>query len=279
MGRPSVRLLLVDPRLPFHAILFDIEGTLLDGDRAVPGAAAAVDAVRSAGMHVRFVTNTTRLPREGLARRLDAAGISAGAGELFTAVTAAAAWGREAGRTRVLPLRLADALGDLEDREGVPPQTADAPDGESRVGAVVVGDLGRDWTYAALESAFRCLLGGAELVACQKNRYWRTPEGLALDAGPFVAALEYASGREATLVGKPTPAFFAAALAACGVPPARAIVVGDDAEVDVAGAIAAGLSGWLVRTGKYRPGDETRYAPWPECVLGSVAELPKALGL
>ena len=95
-------------------------------------------------------------------------------------------------------------------------------------------------------------MDGAELIALQKNRYWETSEGLSLDAGPFVSALEYATGREAEVVGKPSPAFFELALGELGVSADRAAMVGDDVEADVGGAMDAGLAGILVRTGKYR---------------------------
>jgi ribonucleotide monophosphatase NagD (HAD superfamily) len=127
---------------------------------------------------------------------------------------------------------------------------------------------------------------GASLSARRRNAR-RLPEEsglehrwrLSLDAGPFVAALEYAAATEAVLVGKPSPLFFRSVLEDLQLTPRDAVMVGDDAEVDAGGAIAEGLAGWLVKTGKYRPGDESRTAPWPECVLDSIAELPAALGL
>jgi phospholysine phosphohistidine inorganic pyrophosphate phosphatase len=118
-------------------------------------------------------------------------------------------------------------------------------------------------------------MDGADLIALQRNRYWRREDGLALDAGPFVAALEYASGRSATVVGKPEAGFFRLALEDLGLGPHEVAMVGDDAEADVVGAQAAGLKGILVRTGKYRPETEGR----PDLVLESFAALPEALGL
>ena len=115
---------------------------------------------------------------------------------------------------------------------------------------------------------------GAELVALQKNRYWQDRGGLSLDAGPFVAALEYASGKSAAVVGKPEENFFRIALEDMGLEAHEVAVVGDDAEADVAGAKKAGLSGIQVRTGKWRPGDDAGEA---DLVLDSVAELPRAL--
>ena len=140
---------------------------------------------------------------------------------------------------------------------------------------VLVGDLGTGFTYERLDVAFGNLMEGAELVALQKNRYWQKESGISLDAGPFVAALEYASGKEATVVGKPERSFFEAALHELGLEAGEVAMVGDDAEADVAGAKAAGLLGIQVRTGKYRPGE----APDADLVVESFARLPEVLGL
>jgi ribonucleotide monophosphatase NagD (HAD superfamily) len=115
---------------------------------------------------------------------------------------------------------------------------------------------------------------GAELLALQKNRYWRTASGLSLDAGPFVAALEYASGKQALVVGKPEPTFFRLALEDLGLAANEVAMVGDDAEADVVGAKKAGLSGIQVRTGKWQPGGDVTAA---DLVIDSIADLPEAL--
>jgi HAD superfamily hydrolase (TIGR01458 family) len=141
---------------------------------------------------------------------------------------------------------------------------------------VLVGDLGEAFTYDRLNAAFRRLASGADLIALQKNRYWRREDGLVLDAGPFVAALEYASGRSATVVGKPEEAFFRRALDDMGLSAGEVAMVGDDAETDVAGARDAGLKGILVRTGKYLPGTQPNVRP--DLLLESIADLPDALG-
>ena len=147
---------------------------------------------------------------------------------------------------------------------------------QDRPDYVLVGDLGEGFTYARLDEAFRCLMGGAELLALQKNRYWRTETGLSLDAGPFVAALEYASGKRATILGKPRAEFFRAALEDMGLAADEVAMVGDDPESDVAGARRAGLKGVQVRTGKWSPGTEAGEA---DLVLDGVADLPTAIGL
>ena len=124
--------------------------------------------------------------------------------------------------------------------------------------AVVLGDAGGALTYDGLNRAFRLLMEGGPLIAMGRNRYFREDSGLSLDAGPFTAALEYASGVKAEIVGKPDPEFFHLALSDIGCPPGEAVMIGDDVHDDVCGAVDAGLRGILVRTGKYRPGDERR---------------------
>ena len=246
-----------------RALLLDLDGTLYVDDRAVPGAVAGVAALRTRHIPLRFTTNTTRFPRRVLAERLCAMGFDAQPEEILTAPAAAAVWLADQGIRRVA-LYLAQAT--FEDFRAF---TLD----DERPEAVVVGDLGPGWTYDALNRAFRWLLAGARLVAIQKNRYWRLGGELVLDAGPFVAALEHAADTRAVLVGKPSGAFFEAAIRSLGVAAADVAVVGDDVETDVAGAQGAGCQGVLVRTGKYRPGDEHRAGRSPDAVIDSVADL------
>ncbi len=248
---------------PFRALLLDLDGTLYLDDQPLPGAVDAVAVLRGLGVPLRFTTNTTRFPRRILAERLRAMGFEVHAEEILTAPAAAATWLAEQGIRRVA-LYLAEAS--FEEFHAF---TRD----DQRPEAVVIGDLGSGWSYDALNRAFRWLLAGARMVAIQKNRYWRVAGDLMLDAGPFVAALEYATGTSAVVVGKPAPAFFEAAMRTLGVAASEIAVVGDDVETDVAGAVSAGCRGILVRTGKYRPGDERRGGRSPDAVLDSVADL------
>ncbi len=136
-----------------------------------------------------------------------------------------------------------------------------------------VGDAGEHFTYARLNEAYRRLGAGAELLALAKNRNFKDWDGeLSLDAGPFVVALEYASGRKAVLLGKPSAEFFTIAVDSLGLSPRDAVMIGDDAEADVAGAMTAGLRAVLVRTGKYQPGDEDRLGSAPDYVADSLVE-------
>jgi HAD superfamily hydrolase (TIGR01458 family) len=250
------------------AVLLDLDGVLYVEDEPIPGAIEAVAALRARGLRLRFVTNTTSRPRRDILARLQRLGMPVPEAELVTPARLAVEHCIGAGRRRALLLMRDDVKADLAGLQ-------DVSDGAE---VVVVGDLGEDFGYRRLNQAFRELLEGAELVALQKNRYWRTPEGLSLDVGPFVAALEYAAACEAIVVGKPAPAFFVTVLAGLGVRPADALMVGDDVESDVGGAVRAGLAGVLVRTGKYRPEAVAASGVKPTATVDSVADVPLLLG-
>jgi HAD superfamily hydrolase (TIGR01458 family) len=249
------------------AVLIDLDGVLYVEDEPIPGAVEAVGELRGRGLALRFVTNTTALPRRQVLARLERLGVPVAAHELVTPASLAVAHCRRAGLQRALLLM----------RDDVKQDVAGLKDVARGADVVIVGDLGEAFTYAVLNRAFRELLDGAELVALQKNRYWRTPDGLSLDVGPFVAALEYASGRDAVVVGKPAPAFFATVLAELGIGPAAAVMVGDDVESDVGGAQRAGLAGVLVRTGKYRADAVAASGVRPTATVDSIADVPALL--
>ena len=250
-------------------VLLDLAGVVYLGDQMLPRAGEAVDRLREAGLPVRFVTNTTRLSKVGILDRLRGIGLEVAGDELITPAEAARTW--LATHRRSPHLLVHPAL--VEDFEGV----ADHPDK-----AVIVGDAGRDFTYDTLNAAFRELAAGADLLALAKNRTFRDDDGaLSMDAGGFVAALEYAAECKAIVLGKPAPDFYAAAVAGLGCDAADAVMVGDDVEADVSGALAAGIgAALLVRTGKYHEGAEAGATPPPTAVVDDLfAAVDWVLGL
>lgn len=242
-------------------VLLDLSGVLYDGDRPVPGAVEAVGRLRESGLPVRFLTNSTRAPRRKLLEKLRGMGFELEDDEVFTPASAAC----ELLGAKGLKAHLLIHPDLAEDFEGV--------EGNGEAGALVVGDAGPYFTFDRLNAAFRVLITGAEFYALAGNRTFRDVDGeLSMDAGAFVAALEYASGQGAQVLGKPAKAFFAAALDDMGVDAAEAAMVGDDVESDVAGALRAGLGrAVLVQTGKYREGDATRTDPPPSHVAADLS--------
>ena len=244
-------------------LLVDLDGTLYVEDAPIPGAREALLRLEAVGIPYRYVTNTTRKPRREVVNRLRELGFPARENLVFA--PAAAANTLLAGKRchALVAEALFEDLADLVLADTGPTEH------------VLVGDLGDGFDYARLNRAFRLLMDGAELVALQRNRFWQEADGPSLDAGPFVAALEYASGKTATVAGKPEPAFFEAALRDLGLQAKDVAMVGDDAEFDVAGAQRTGLRGIQVKTGKYR--SET--AGEADAEIESIADLPAVLGL
>jgi HAD superfamily hydrolase (TIGR01458 family) len=239
-----------------RGVLLDLSGVVYVGDQALPGAKEAIARLRASGLPLAFVTNTTRTPKRGVVDRLQRMGLDIDDGELITPAEAARSWLLAHEQTPHLLIH--SAL--LEDFHGL----------EDFLGkAVVVGDAGDGFTYDALNTAFRMLTAGADFLALAKNRvFMDTDQQLSLDAGPFVTALEFASQREAIVIGKPSEAFYAAAAKRLGCATADTVMVGDDLEADVSGALAAGIgNAILVRTGKYQAGAETDATPPPTVVL------------
>ncbi len=242
-------------------VLLDISGVLTEGTLALPGAVEVVARLSAAGLPLRFLTNTTRRPKRRLIADLHTVGIEVAPDEVFTPVAAVRHWLEENGYRPHLLIHP-----DLDE------DFADCA--RSGPVAVVFGDAARGFTYDAMNEAFRLLRHGAPFLALAANRVFRDSDGeLSLDAGPFVKALEFASDTEAKLFGKPAAGFFEASAASMGCAPADTVMVGDDAESDIAGALAAGVgAGLLVRTGKYRDRDEAHVSPPPTAVVADIAE-------
>lgn len=253
------------------AVLIDIDGVLTVSWQPLPGAVAALRRLRDARLPLALVTNTTSRSRASIASVLTGAGFDVTAGDILTApvITAAYLADHHPG-ARCLLLNTGD-IG--EDLAGVTLCGEDEP----TVDVVVVGGAGDAFSYQALNRAFGHLQRGARLVAMHRGLYWRTAEGLQLDTGAFVTGLEQAAGTTAAMAGKPAPAFFAAALAHLGADAGGTVMVGDDIENDVLAAQRQGLTGVLVKTGKYLPRTHQRVNGTPDHVIDSFAGLPALL--
>lgn len=251
-------------------LLLDIDGVLAVSWEPLPGAVDTLSELRSRGLPFRLITNTTTHPRDELATTLRNAGFDVEPADIVTAVVATA----EHLRThhpgaRVFLLSDGDARSDLE---GVSLVGPDEP-----ADVVVIGGGCDDFSYAAMNHVFRQLMNGGALIGMHRNMYWSTSEGLQLDGGAFIVGLEEAAGTRATICGKPAPTYFNAALEMMGVQAGRAAMVGDDVVNDVLGAQAIGMTGVLVRTGKFRPADLERPEGRPDHVIDSFADLPSLL--
>lgn len=250
-----------------EAFLIDLDGVIYSGNNLIPGADAAIRFLDTRGFPYRFISNTTRKSRSGIADRLSGMGLGVPVDSIFTPASAAASYLVEMGFRSGYFLTTKEVADEICRASGVSSEGDHAD-------VVVVGDAGDGFTYAAMNRAFRYLLDGAALVALERDRRWMGSDGMMLSAGPFVAALEYATGKEACVVGKPSAGFFRTAVASMGLDPRCVTMIGDDIETDVGGAVSAGLTGILVRTGKYREETLAGARTMPSDILDSIADLP-----
>ena len=236
----------------------------------IPGAAGAVQRLREAGHRLRFVTNNTTRARRTLADEIRGFGIELEDEELQTTPLAAA---HALAGKRVLALTMSAVVEDLEGLELV------GEDAEAVLlgGADETAETNRVFSYMNLTRAFAELESGAELYCLHKNRWWQTSRGPLLDAGAYVAGLEYAAGVDATVLGKPSAPYFDAALEALDADPGQAWMVGDDIDADIAGAKRFGLKTILVRTGKFRESALEASDVKPDAVVDSLADVPDVL--
>jgi HAD superfamily hydrolase (TIGR01458 family) len=249
------------------AILVDVDGVLHVSGAPIAGAASAMHRLREAGHRLRFVTNTTTRSRSQVVEQMREMKIEVEDGEVQTpgVVAAHALQGK-----RVLALTMPGLLEDLDGLQLV----------GMNVDAVLIGgadegeEPGRVFSYLNLNRAFHELDAGADLYCLHKNRWWQTADGPRLDAGAFVAGLEYAADTEATVLGKPSAAYFAAALEALDAEADMTWMVGDDLDGDVVGAHKHGMKTVLVRTGKFRPDEVERSQVQPDAIVSSIAQLP-----
>ncbi len=282
-----------DPPDEIRAALSGVRGLVLDADGVIvlkgellPGAAEALAALARRGLPYRIVTNYSSAHRSTLAVRFGGGAIPAE--RFITSASTAAAYTatRHPGRP-LLVLSTADARREFEGQHLLGSAEADSSPGD--VAAVVIGDTGDDLRFGDLDVAFRCLLAGAEFVAMHRNLWWLTPKGMTLDSGALVAGLEEATGRRATVVGKPSPVVFrqavagiAADLGVARLPYRATAMVGDDVRTDIIAAKRVGLRGVLVLTGKHGRADveaaaNGRAGTRPDAVAPSLSEVVAAL--
>jgi len=256
------------PMKNIKGFLIDLDGVLYIEDQTIPGAVETVNWLRQQGIPFRFLTNTTMHSRKSLVAKLLRFGVQAEAGEMFSTAVVAASWLADKGISRVQLLLTEDAQKDFVGFE--------VTDNQPQV--VVVGDMGSAFNFDILNSAFLSVKAGARLVALQRGRYWQKKSGLAMDAGAFVAALEYATETEAQLIGKPNRAYFDMALLDIGLESFQAAMIGDTIATDIIGAQAIGMPTILVRTGQYTFDAQNPLPTQPDWTIDSIADLPGLIG-
>jgi HAD superfamily hydrolase (TIGR01450 family) len=257
-------------------VLFDIDGVLVTSWQPIEGAVDTVKTLARRDVLRCFLTNTTSRTRVQIAESLTAVGIPVAADEVITAAMLTADYViTQYPGARCFLLNDGDVTADMP---GV--EFADSLDDDPDV--IVMGGAGPQYSHAALSAVYNAMAQGIPVVAMHRNTVWTTSAGLRIDTGMYLAGMEQVSGRKAIAVGKPAPAGFQVAAERMGCDPDQVVMVGDDLHVDVLAAQVVGMTGVLVRTGKFRQETLDRwaadqYAMQPAHVIDSVADLPALL--
>ena len=246
-------------------VLLDIDGTLMTGNEPIPGAETAIRFREGNNIPYRFISNGTRKSRKNVLKKLERIGVNVSIDEIYTPAIAAIRHLHER-NIRTCNLLVTDDLKEDFQEAGIIH--------DDHAALVVVGDAGDRFTYSSMNAAFRSLMQGGELIALEKDRYWKDVDGLSLSAGPFVTALEFSTGCTAVVMGKPSQHFFLMAMRDWNVQKNQVLMIGDDIMTDVKGAQDAGLLGAITFTGKYRQEEIKRRGVTPDVEMKSIEMLP-----
>lgn len=265
-------------------VLFDIDGVLVTSWKPIRGAAETLRVLGDNQIARTYLTNTTTKTRGQIAGLLSEAGMDVTSEEVVTAAVLTADYVRDRYSDARCFLVNSGEIGEdmpgidvvyAHDVIGTDPETPDV---------ILLGGAGLEYDHVTLSRVYEWMAQGVPVVAMHRSTSWNTAEGLRVDTGMYLVGLEETSGRKATAVGKPAPEGFLAAASRLGVDPEEMYVIGDDLNNDVLAGQVVGMTGVLVRTGKFRQDTLDRWAAdefamQPNNVIDSVADLPDLLGL
>jgi len=257
----------VVPKLPYRGWLFDLDGTIYLGERLIPGADAAIAALRAAGRRVAFLSNKPLQTRAEYAAKLTRLGVPAAPDDVINSSLVLARYLRD--RDPGAPVFV---IGEPPMREEMAAHGFEVRPDE-RVRWVVIA-FDRTFDYAKLNIALQAVRRGARLIATNPDRTCPVEGGEIPDCAGMIAAVEAVTDRKVeAIVGKPSPLILEVALAALGVPARDAAIVGDRIETDIVMGRRLGLGTVLVLSGITRADDPRIAAIAPDHVVRSVRDL------
>ena len=251
-------------RKEIKAVMTDIGGVLYVGSESIEGAPEALNTLRSR-YPLRLISNTTRSTPLQIVKHLQNLGFTIDESEIYTALAATREYVSSRG------YKAYTLLTDEANQYFAELRSND------HVDCVVVADAHKNFHFDAMNQAFRHLEEGAELIGAAKSRYFKASDGkLTIGTGSWIAALEFATGKEATIIGKPSASFFHLVADSLGMKPHEVLMVGDDIVSDIGGAQQAGFKTALVKTGKFKESDLMNEIK-PDIICDSFTELAKQL--
>ncbi|XP_066916582.1 phospholysine phosphohistidine inorganic pyrophosphate phosphatase-like [Clytia hemisphaerica] len=249
---------------PIKGVLLDITGVIYNTTTTdvlpITGSVEAIKRLKDASIPIRFCTNETQLSQQKIFERLQSIGIPLEVNQVFSPVPAAQKYLQQ---HNLRPYVIVHEKVKGEFNHFKPENDPDC---------VLIGDATDNFSYQNMDEAFRVLLKNPKLIAMGYGRYYKENDDLYLDVGSYSKVLEFATGVEPIIIGKPSKTYFTMAVQDMGLKNEECIMVGDDIFGDVEGAQKAGLRGLQVRTGKYRPSDEPHPQVKPDGYVDNLAQ-------
>ena len=246
-------------------ILLDLEGVLYTGEKLINGAVKTIKYLKQQNLMIRYLTNTTTTSQRLILSKLRKFHIPACKSDIFSPSIAANMYLKEKNIKKIYLLSNKLLREDF----------ADFKVDEKNAKAVILGDIYKEFNWEKLNKAFQIIIeNNAIIIALHKNKYCRREKKIALDLGPFVESLEYASNKRAIIMGKPEKNFFSLALKDMNLPINQVVMVGDDILSDIGGAKKNNIIAIQVKTGKFQKKDVTTSPNQPDFRINSIADLP-----
>jgi HAD superfamily hydrolase (TIGR01458 family) len=247
----------------FRGFLIDLDGVMYYDDEVLPFAKDFIGILKDSGKKYIYATNTTTKSPDEIKEKIMNLGIDSGNFNIISPVIAAKQYLEKRSYSNVRLVINESLLPVFEKFTG-----------QGSPNAILISDIGDKWDYELMSSIFDDVMSGAEIIALHKGKYWKTGGKNRLDIGAFVAGIEYAASVKAKIMGKPESGFFNAAFEILELKPNECVMLGDDIESDIEGAMNCGIAGCLVKTGKKIPDD---FDIEPDYVIESLKNFEKFL--
>jgi HAD superfamily hydrolase (TIGR01458 family) len=248
--------------MDYKGVIFDINGVLEFQGVVYPGAVELFDLLRSKGIVIRILTNSTLKSRKDCAEKLNRMGFDVAEDEVVTASFATAQYLRMLKPRSCWVMLKGKGLDEFRDfcHDDRNPEY------------IVLGDYRDGFNFQNMNKALKLLIEGSQLIVMIPEKVDHSMGEVELTVGAYGRMLEDAARINGVTIGKPNAGIYDISLLTMGIPKNSVLMVGDRVDTDIAGAKAAGIRSVLVKTGEFRARDLEGELQ-PDFVIESVRDL------
>ena len=243
--------------------LFDLDGVLCIDDKPIHDSVELINTLQSIQIPFRILTNYTTLSRRNLYDKLTSLGFNVSKDHIISAAYAGVLRLRKLNNPKCQFILNDNVIEDYNEfiLDSISPEY------------IIIGDLDDKWSFEIINDIFKKVINGSKIIALHKGRYFEVSDGLQIDSGAFIQAIEYATSTHSEVIGKPERTFFQLAIDDIGVLPKHLMMIGDDIINDIGGAKEMGIKSTLVKTGKFRKDIVNSVQIKPDYIIDSASDL------